>query len=248
MIPSLRYALHPLYPERLGYRRLLGWVHPGLASLLAATDPYTLITARRRVTLYRAARRVLARNVPGDFVEIGVYRGGSAALLGRVLASAADRKLHLFDRWGDLPDPTLEDGFRFEQYRKDRIADKLRQMRSDPPRADTERALHDVIGFPRERTCYYPGWYGETLAPQSTLYPGAPIAFASLDCDYYESMKPALAFVGRYLSPGGAIVVDDFRSWPGVRRALDEFLARSESPFRLEALRIDQAILYRGAG
>jgi len=99
MVPSLKYGLHPLLPARLGFRRLLEWTDPDLAAVLETTDAFTLVPARSRVTLARAAQEVLDREVPGDFVEFGVHRGGTAAVLAFALRTEPDRTLHLFDRW-----------------------------------------------------------------------------------------------------------------------------------------------------
>ena len=63
---------------------------------------------RRLLTAYIA---LAALEIPGDFVETGVYVGGSAAVLMRVLMQfdKCDKKLFAFDSFEGLPVPTLED-------------------------------------------------------------------------------------------------------------------------------------------
>lgn len=240
-LPDPARGLHPHWPERLGLRKLLRLTNPPLARLLDRTDPFTLLQARNRLTLHREASRVLTLGIPGDFVEIGVHRGGSAAILATVLEPVQGRDLHLFDRWGDLPDPTPEDGVRGEEYAKDRIPDKLKRLQEEPPLADTKRVLHDVLGFPADRVHFYEGWYEETLNPDGP-YPGRPIAFASIDCDYYESVKLALAFFLQHASVGATAVVDDYGSWPGAQQAVDEYLATNRG-ITVHRLRTGPAIL-----
>jgi O-methyltransferase len=210
-------ALHPYLPERLGFSRLLGVLSPELHTLLLATDPFTLVIRRNRVTLWREARRILDRGVPGDFVEIGVHRGGTAGVLAHMLKNEA-RTLHLFDRWGDLPEPTARDGVKAEEYRKDRIPEKLADLKDRPPLRDT-KALLGKIGFDRVR--YWEGWYKDTFP----AFDGGKIAFASVDCDYYESVRDSLAFLTPRLSPGATIILDDYGAWPGARAASDEWLS-----------------------
>ena len=236
---SAALAGHPYLPERLGFRQLLGLLNPRLAALLRTTQPYTLMSGRNRTTLYREGQRVLRAAVPGDFVEIGVHRGGSAGILADLIKDSAERHLHLFDRWGDLPEPTAEDGFRQAEYRKDNIPDKLAELREDPPLERTRHLIEELLAFPRDRLHYYPGWYSETFA----TYPGRPIAFASLDCDYYESMRDALAFVDRFASPGATIVADDYASWPGARQAVEEWIAGTTRQVRLFPLRTGPAVI-----
>ena len=237
--PNPRFGFHPYLPERLGYRNVLKLANPRLARLLQQTDPHTLLTARNRTTLYREGLRTLRNSVPGAFVEIGVHRGGSAGVLAQLLKDRPDRELHLFDRWGDLPDPTAEDGIRGEEYRKDRIQDKLAWLREDSPLDATRQIVEGVIGFPSERLRYHQGWYDDTLKK----YDGGPIAFASLDCDYYESVKLALAFTAEHASPGAVVIIDDYGSWPGAKTAVHEWIDAGNRRATLHTMRTGPAIL-----
>jgi O-methyltransferase len=221
LTPSIQYALHPYLPERLGFRRLLRVVNPEAARLLDRTDDYTLVIARSRVTLMREGGRVIRAGVPGDFVEFGVHRGGTAGVLAHTIKDT-DRHLHLFDRWGDLPEPTEEDGFRQQQYARANIPDKLATLGDVFDK--TKEVVEEVIGFPKDRLHYYPGWYDDTLDD----YPGRPIAFASIDCDYYDSVKPVLALCERYASPGAVLYIDDYAHWPGAKRAVHEWLENTK--------------------
>lgn len=239
--PSL--AFHPFFPTRFGYLKLLRLLRPELVRLLGKTQPYSLVNAVNRTTLYREGRATLKRGVPGDFIEIGVHRGGTAGMLASVLKDDESRHLHLFDRWGDLPEPTEEDGFRKEEYRKDRIADKLATLREDPPLERTRHLIEEVLGFPRDRLHYYAGWYSDTFKD----YPGTPIAFASIDCDYYESVRDALQFVDRFASPGATIIADDYGSWPGTRTAVHEWISQTTREVKLYPLRACPAVMRVGA-
>jgi O-methyltransferase len=238
-LPAPSLAFHPYIPERLGYVQLLRLTNPALARLLVETKPYSLVNARNRTTLYREGRATLRRGVPGDFIEIGVHKGGTAAMLASLIKNDQGRHLHLFDRWGDLPEPTEEDGFRREEYRRDRIADKLKRLRDDPPLERTKHLIEEVLGFPSDRLRYYPGWYSETFED----YPGTPIAFASIDCDYYESVRDALQFVDRFASLGATIIADDYGSWPGAKTAVLDWINQTDREVRLYPLRTGPAVL-----
>jgi O-methyltransferase len=249
MVRTIRYAGHPHLPVRFGFRALLGVVNPALEELLRRTDRYTLVPARNRVTLYREAEQVLSREVPGAFVEVGVHRGGSAAILAHLIHDRPDRALHLFDRWGDLPDPTPEDGAQWTLYRRDAISEKLRALQETPPLQDVRRLLEDTLQFPASRLHYHQGWYSETLAPATTRYPGGPIAFASIDCDYYASVHEALDFVSRHAVEGTTVVVDDYGSWDGANRATHEFVDAMGDRVSFTSLAIGQAVLrFQGCG
>lgn len=220
MTPSLRYALHPHLPVRLGFRSLMKLANPELSRLLDLTDAFTLMSARNRTSLYRRAKWILDRGIPGDFIEIGVHRGGSAAILAQLLKDHPDRTLHLFDRWGDLPEPTANDGYRQDEYARANIPEKLAELEGGVPLKATKAIIEEGVGF--DRVVYYEGWYEETFP----TYAGGKLAFASLDCDYYESVKLALTFLRVNASPGICIVNDDYDAWPGAKTATDEFLGR----------------------
>ena len=65
----------------------------------------TLLDPARCFMLYQFALQV--RDLQGDAVEVGVYRGGTAKLLGRALEGAG-KTLHLFDTFAGMP-PTDRD-------------------------------------------------------------------------------------------------------------------------------------------
>ena len=204
-------------------------VNPELARLLDLTDGYTLMSARNRTTLYRQARSVLERGTSGDFVEIGVHRGGSAAILAHLLKDHPGRTLHLFDCWGDLPEPTAKDGYRREQYARQNIPEKLAELKDDAPLKATEKVIEQV-GY--GRAVYYQGWYEESFP----TYSGGKIAFVSLDCDYYESVKLALSFIRANAAQGICIVNDDYDAWPGAKIATDEFVTEFGGSIRRTGL------------
>ena len=239
----MKQSLPPLLLARLyfldAYTHLLGLIRPELARIVRAVRPFTLMSARNLAILQREGQRILAAGIKGHFMEIGVHRGGSAAILAELIQHQPDRHLHLFDRWGDLPDPTEQDGFRAEEYRKDRIAGKLAKLRSERPLTAAKHVIEEVVRFPSERVHYHPGWYSETLEQ----YSGGPIAFASLDCDYYESVRLALDFIDRHAAAAATIVVDDYGFWPGVRPAIEEWAAQTRRNVHVQPLVTGPAVL-----
>src|SRR3546814_13908062 len=48
------------------------------ASVIERIDPYTLTSPERVMALVEAVRYLVRAEVPGDFVECGVWRGGSS--------------------------------------------------------------------------------------------------------------------------------------------------------------------------
>lgn len=151
--------------------------------------------------------KVLDDNVPGDLVELGVYKGNSAAILA-ALAREKQRHLYLFDTFSgfDARDLRGMDSGRKAQF------------------ADTSlAAVRDLVG-PHGVT-YVEGFFPDSLR---RVTPPKQVAVLHIDCDLYEPMKAGLEHFYPLVPSGGLIMVHDYGSghWPGTRRAVDEFFAR----------------------
>jgi O-methyltransferase len=169
----------------------------------------------RFYAIYQNAAQILQEGLPGDFVELGVYRGNSAAVFAD-LARACSRRLYLFDTFTgfDRRDFTGPDSHRRPGF-GDVSLEKVKQL----------VGTQDVF--------YVPGFF-----PNSCAQIALPneIALAHLDCDLYEPTKAGLEVFYPRLVPGGMIIVHDYSSgyWPGVKNAVDEFFAsRPERPVLL---------------
>jgi cephalosporin hydroxylase/lipopolysaccharide biosynthesis glycosyltransferase len=77
-------------------------------SLLIKIKPYTLLSEARLYSLYSLAKQICQEDKPGHFVECGVYKGGSSALLAWVIKhyDHQNRKVYSFDTFEGMPDPT----------------------------------------------------------------------------------------------------------------------------------------------
>jgi predicted O-methyltransferase YrrM len=183
------------------------------ARLHSLVRPFTECGNARLRGLYNAVRHVVAYDIPGDIVECGTARGGSAALMGLTLRTLeARRTLWLFDTFEGLPPPSGAD--------PDREIAELYV-------GDFRGGLEDVQGlFKRlhilEGTRMVKGLFQETL---STAEVGA-ISVLHLDGDWYDSVRVCLDELYDRVSPGGIVQIDDYGHWDGARKAVDEFFVR----------------------
>lgn len=174
--------------------------------LITALEAGTAVGPERLYTLFTLAGQCL--HLDGDFLEAGVWRGGTAALFAKLIAarSPRPRELHLFDTFAGMP-PTHEcDTY----YKGGEFADTS---------ADAVRAKLAGAAFAR----FHAGRIPDTFAGCEHLR----FAFAHIDLDVYQSIADACAFVYPRLAVGGVMAFDDY-AWstcPGARRAVDEFFA-----------------------
>src|SRR5437762_1356240 len=71
-------------------------------SLCSEVQMYTQTSRERIVTLAAAVEYIIRRGIPGDFVECGVWLGGSAMVIAKTLLrlGVVDRHIWLYDTFG----------------------------------------------------------------------------------------------------------------------------------------------------
>lgn len=183
----------------------------------------TLITPESAWIFYSLARQALGYS--GAFLEAGVYRGGTARLLRRVIEeSGGVRQLYLFDTFAGMP-----------------ATRRGLDLHKSGDFADTSlEAVAKFVG--RE------DWiiYRQGLIPSTfSGLESEKFAFAHVDVDIFESVADCCRFIYDRLTPGGILLFDDYGlpSCPGARAAVDEFFKdKSETPL---ALHSGQAVVIR---
>lgn len=204
---------------------------PAFAPLWRRSAEYTETSPERMYGLYQAVKHVARNDIPGDIVECGVWRGGSAMLAALTLLEVGDRqrRLCLYDTFSGMSEPTPRD---VDMYGL-RMTDIWDEVRDDPDNRVIARAPRDEVlenlastGFPSSRITAVEGKVEDSL-PQH-----APdrIAVLRLDTDWYESTRHELECLYPRLTPGGILIVDDYGYFEGARQAVDEYFARSGAP------------------
>jgi len=144
--------------------------------------------------------------VAGDFAEVGVYKGESARILHHC---DPVRTFHLFDTFT---------GFQMRDLRTETgpAATYTPENFSD---TEVNKVLQHIGG--NENIKIYPGYFPETANAVSDCR----FALVNLDADLYNPTRAGLEFFYPRLSPGGGILIHDYtHQWPGVMKAVDDFL------------------------
>ena len=182
--------------------------------------------------VHQAVKKVEADGIPGIMLEAGVAMGGSAIVIAKTKAAA--RELRLFDVFEMLPPPSANDDARSQEVYKNFVAGNVTTM-VDRNYVDHAR---DLMVFTREnmqRTGVDPEALNVKFVKglyEETLHVAEPIAFAHIDCDWYDSVKLCIDRLAGHMSPGGIMLFDDYNSFQGCRRAVDEWLA-ADKRFRI---------------
>lgn len=193
-----------------------GDIYRACASYTVKTTTKTSLYA-----LYKGAEYVVRNNIPGDIVECGVWKGGSAMLIAYTLLKMREphRKIYLYDTYAGMIEPTEEDTAipdgtpALQKWRKNKF--------SDWGRIPLEEAESNVrsTGYPRENLIFVKGQVEHTIP---NIMP-AQISLLRLDTDWYESTRHEFVHLYPRLSQHGVVVIDDYGYWAGAKRAADEY-------------------------
>jgi O-methyltransferase len=181
---------------------------------------FTMTSVERMYDLYKSVEYVSKREIPGDIVECGVWKGGSMMLVAHTLNMLRDqsRTLVLFDTFEGLPKPDI-----------DKDIDCLGNNAAERWRENWAMASLDEVrinmastGYPSSKVRFVKGMVEDTLADYDY---NIPVALARLDTDWYASTKTELEKLWPRISLGGILIIDDYGHWLGAREAVDEYFA-----------------------
>ena len=132
--------------------------------------------------------------LPGDVAEFGVWKGGTAKVIGY---GAPGVPLHLFDTFSGMPEDDSDGGHHKGDF-SDCDIESVRKFLDNPA------AIFHVGIFPE-------------TAPPDVYY-----RFVHIDCDIRQSVEAALDYFPPRMVSGGVILFDDY-NWPrcpGVKTAI----------------------------
>jgi O-methyltransferase len=208
---SQRPGLCDFVPEQGFLSNFVTLFHPGvrrLMTLLGENGIQTLLEQHRLLAIIELVQ-FAAKHAKGDVIELGVYKGGSAAAIAWALDSRGlQRALHLCDNFEGMPESKPWEWHRsgdFGDTAYERVVGRLGALLPD---------------FPFR---FYRGLFSQTLS----ALPQVKFCFAHVDADLYESVRESCEYVYPRMSRGGIIVFDDYGAptCPGATRAVNEFFS-----------------------
>jgi hypothetical protein len=200
----------------------------------------SMIPLVRMDNLLACITDVIKNNVPGDFIETGVWRGGCTIFMRAILKSfgVSDRVVWAADSFEGLPepDPVLypKEAKAYKSAAMSKYYNKLAVSLEEVKRNFAAYGLLD------DQVKFLKGWFKDTL-PKAPI---AKLAIVRLDGDYYESTRDSLENLYDKLSAGGFVIIDDYGedSWTYCRKAVDEF--REKRGIADELIRVDKPCWY----
>jgi len=173
---------------------------------------YTMIGDIALKSLKLMIQTVIRKNIPGDFLEAGVWRGGASILAKAVLSSYGEdktRKVWVCDSFKGLPkNRTTNDRDHWERQQILRVSKTAVQQNF---------RKFDLLD---ENVKFVEGYFVNSLPKIRDDV--KELALLRLDGDMYESTMDILFNLYEKVTIGGYVIVDDYQI-PVCRRAITEF-------------------------
>jgi len=219
------FGMHLVKEADLTHRRQEGTDWPAFA--------HTMVGIKRLDNLQNLIETILKNNVPGDFIETGVWRGGSSIFMRGVLKAhdVKDRTVWVADSFEGLPKPTNEIDAK----------DPAHILHGESLLAislDTVKQNFSRYGLLDDQVKFIKGWFRDTL-------PTAPVtrlALMRLDGDFYSSTMEALTALYPKLSAGGFVIIDDYFCIEACKQAVSEF--REAHKIQSALITVDSSAVY----
>ena len=206
--------------------------------IINSVQPYTMTGPERIFSLIQSVRYVTNYKIPGDIVECGVWKGGSMMAIAKTLLEQnnQEKQLYLFDTFEGMSKPEKIDvsinkipaidyfnKLKTEIYSSDWCLSPIDEVKSNLFSTNYDKSkIHFIKGNV------------ETTLPMNEP---KSISILRLDTDWYQSTKHELIHLFPKLSKGGVLIIDDYRHWKGVKKAVDEHI--KENKIQILLNRID---------
>lgn len=169
-------------------------------------------------------------DLPGDIVELGVYRGASLMTWANLLEvhNMGDRQKQVFgfDNFRGFTAFDAKDGK--EDKRVGKTMEGFDAHVFEPILEDAIRIFDQDRFIPHKpRVKLVKGDVEKTVPKFVRENPGLRISLLHFDCDMYRPTKAGLEHLWPLVVPGGVVLFDEYgiRPWEGESRAVDDYFA-----------------------
>lgn len=160
----------------------------------------------------------MSNKVEGSIVECGVFKGASLirfAVYRKLFSGPDKKKLIAFDTFSKFPESHIE---------------KEIEMRADFVKECGEESIADwqLMEILKNKDCdknieLVAGDITETIPGFVSENPDMKISMLNLDVDLYEPSVTILENLYPKLQKGGVLILDDYNTFPGETKAVDDF-------------------------
>lgn len=191
----------------------------------------TMGTIPRLINTIKSCNYVVKNQIPGDFIECGVWRGGHGILAQKTFKYlGSDKKVIMYDTFEGMTEPTDYD---FATGSIESAKKKFFQNQKETHNEWCYASLEDVktnclnANLTLDKFSFVKGDICQTLKSNKNI--PDTISVLRLDTDFYDSTKSELEVLYPKLSDRGVLIIDDYGRWQGSRKAVDEFFVSKKN-------------------
>ena len=196
-----------------------------IKKIIKVSSQYSMTGEKRMYALYQAILNAKIKNLEGDFVECGVWKGGNILLYSLLNDFfKLDKNIYAFDTFDGMTTPEEID-VNYQGYSASNAMEKSKKK-------ENEMNVHCFSSIEMVKTNilqhtsinnikFVKGPVEQTLLKEENL--PKKISVLRLDTDFYSSTKIELKILYPKLINGGILIVDDYGYWQGARKAVDEY-------------------------
>ncbi len=192
-------------------------------------EPYTMTNELRLWSMYQSLKWVTSRKITGDIVETGCWKGGNlflAGLLRKTILShdKIKRKVIGYDTFTGMPAPDKYDfkhqfDIKSTLSRFKKNSKNLKQNWAFVDDIEVKKNWINIVG--NNNLTLIKGKVEDILLKKTNL--PKKIAVLRIDTNFYKSTLMSLKYLEPLVQENGVIIFDDYGSWHGAKKAIDEY-------------------------
>lgn len=187
--------------------------------------PYTMVSVERAYALYQSVNYIIQNDIPGDFAECGVWKGGCCMLMAYTLQKAGqqNRQIWLYDTFSGMTEPEDDDRI---AYSGEKVHGRWQKQKEGWWKAEQDLVRENLAktAYPAENFSLIAGDVIQTLEENKP----ERIALLRLDTDWYASTKAELEQLYPRLQSKGVLLLDDYGHFTGAKKAVDEYFSQQD--------------------
>ena len=216
--------------------------------IIRESEKYSMTGRIRMSLLIKCIEHIHNKNIEGDIVECGVWKGGNLICAQSYLNHLNLKKtIFGFDTFEGMTKPSKIDIQELQIKTKDKndLGSNLRKRLASETMSVTDKhsnegkniwaysSINDVRNIIKEKVPnnnikLIKGSVEQTLLLKDNI--PEKISLLRLDTDFYKSTKIELEVLYPKLVKGGFLIIDDYGHWKGSRKAVDDYF-NSKAPF-----------------
>ena len=195
--------------------------NPHTEEVWSVVKRYTMTNKKRINALINTVEYTIENGFEGDFVECGVWRGGSVmAMIMTLQRLGVEKKIWLYDTYEGMSEPTDEDVHNGKHANDMMEANSFIKCIATIDKVKASISQLDYKG----ELVYVKGKVEDTIPGEAP----EKISFLRLDTDWYESTKHELIHLYPRLAENGVMIIDDYNFWDGSTKAVNEYFTEGK--------------------